>query len=169
MCTIRSPVFFVLRFFLSPHESWPCQEHGQVSWRGKNFAGSGTKIKARITSILSENGRNVPLGHPFVLTSHKMCRHTKITLGEFDTSGLGLERSKPGGKSRLGFFRWGPADNSRAGHNGHNDMTSIRETSPLLDSENKTIFTGMIEIDSVPSPKSKVWLALIEAAKRALQ
>ncbi len=92
-------------------------------------------------------------------------QHMSTLLGELDASGLGLERSKPGGKFAPWIFRWMPVDNSES---CDKDTASRGETSPLLESHNKTIFTGMIEIGIDDDPKRKIWLDLIKAAKRSL-
>lgn len=49
-------------------------------------------------------------------------QHMSTLLGELDASGLGLERSKPGGKFAPWIFRWAPVDNSGS---GQKDTTSL--------------------------------------------
>ena len=92
-------------------------------------------------------------------------QHLRTLLTELAQSDLRLERWKDHGHFAPWIFRFNPVGNSDSGDNG---LASRDAKSPLLDSEHKTVFAGYIEVEGDDPAQPSVWLALIDAAKRAL-
>ncbi|NBZ89216.1 hypothetical protein [Stagnihabitans tardus] len=92
-------------------------------------------------------------------------QHLRTLLTELAQSDLRLERWKDHGHFAPWIFRFNPVDNSDTGDDG---LTSRDAKSPLLESHHKTVFAGFIEIDGECPSQPAAWLALIDAAKRAL-
>ena len=92
-------------------------------------------------------------------------QHLSTLLAELDASTIGLTRKKLEGKYAPWIFRWLPVDK---GDGGSNDSASQDETSPLIESLNKTVFTGRIEIGDNSTPLTKAWKIIIDTAKRLL-
>lgn len=92
-------------------------------------------------------------------------QYLSLLLAELDDSNLGLERKKLGNKFSPWTFRWLPVDKSDGGGNGSSRQ---HDRSPLIESLNKTIFTGRIEIGDNSDRQRSPWLKLIDAAKGVL-
>lgn len=92
-------------------------------------------------------------------------QHLGTLLTELVQSDLRLQRWKDRGHFAPWIFRFNPVDNSDPGDDG---LTSRDAKSPLLDSKHKTVFAGYIEIEGEGPAQPSPWLALIDAAKRAL-
>lgn len=92
-------------------------------------------------------------------------QHLGTLLTELAQSDLRLQRWKDRGHFAPWIFRFNPVDNSDPGDDG---LTSRDAKSPLLDSKHKTVFAGYIEIEGEGTAQPSAWLALIDAAKRAL-
>ncbi|WP_238367824.1 hypothetical protein [Mesobacterium pallidum] len=91
-------------------------------------------------------------------------QHLTTLLAELAASELRVERWKPNGKFAPWLFRFGCVADESPQH-----LTSTGgDTSLYRDSNNKTIFSGKIEIAPGSNVHRTTWAALIKAAKAAL-
>ena len=92
-------------------------------------------------------------------------QYLSVLLNELETSELQLERAKPNGKFAPWIFRFSAFDEESETH----DLVSGEgDTSLSRDNNNKTIFSGKIEIAPGSNVHRTTWAALIKAAKAAL-
>lgn len=92
-------------------------------------------------------------------------QHLSTLLAELDASTIGLTRRKLEGKYAPWLFRWLPVDKKDG---GPSDSASQGETSLLIESLNKTVFTGRIDIGDNSTPLTKARKILIDTAKLVL-
>ena len=92
-------------------------------------------------------------------------QHLTALLAELAASTVELVRWKPNGKFAPWLFRFGEAEVKAMSP----DVVSARGDKSLsIDSENKTIFAGRIEIDTASNVYRTPWADLIKAAKTSL-
>ena len=92
-------------------------------------------------------------------------QYLSVLLSELETSELQLERAKPNGKFAPWIFRFSAFDEESETH----DLVSGEgDTSLSRDNNNKTIFSGLIEITESSNVFQTSWAELIKAAKAAL-
>lgn len=91
-------------------------------------------------------------------------QYLSVLLAELAHSPLCLERQKPHGKYAPWLFRFGAV-----GGDGPQDLASSQgDTSLSIEEENKTIFSGRIDIGASANVYQTRWAALIKAAKACL-
>lgn len=91
-------------------------------------------------------------------------QHLTTLLAELARSGLCLERWKPNGKFAPWLFRFGCVSEDQSQHLA----STGSDTSLSRESNNKTIFSGTIEITPGSNVHHTTWAALIKVAKTAL-
>lgn len=92
-------------------------------------------------------------------------QYLSVLLAELANSPLRLERQKPHGKYAPWLFRFGAV----GGDVSQGLASSDGDTSLFIEEENKTIFSGRIEIGNVAGNVYQTrWAALIKAAKAGL-
>ena len=92
-------------------------------------------------------------------------QYLSVLLSELETSELQLERAKPNGKFAPWIFRFSAFDEESETH----DLVSGEgDTSLSRDNNNKTIFSGLIEITASSNVFQTSWAELIKAAKATL-
>ncbi|MBT9247716.1 hypothetical protein KM031_20100 (plasmid) [Gemmobacter fulvus] len=92
-------------------------------------------------------------------------QHLTALLSELAQSGLRLTRWKPNGKFAPWLFRFsGPEDDPIS----PDAVSATGDTSLSMESKNKTIFAGRIEIDAHANVYDTTWAELIRAAKTSL-
>jgi len=92
-------------------------------------------------------------------------QYLSVLLSELETSELQLERAKPNGKFAPWIFRFSAFDEESETH----DLVSGEgDTSLSRDNNNKTIFSGLIEITESSNVFQTSWAELIKAAKATL-
>ena len=92
-------------------------------------------------------------------------QYLTVLLNELEASQLQLERAKPNGKFAPWIFRFSAFDEERETH----DLVSGEgDTSLSRDNNNKTIFSGLIDITANSNVFQTSWAELIKAAKATL-
>ena len=92
-------------------------------------------------------------------------QYLTVLLSELEASDLELVRQKPNGKFAPWLFRFSAFDEEEETH----DLVSGEgDTSLSRDNNNKTIFSGLIEITANSNVFQTCWANLIKAAKTAL-
>jgi hypothetical protein len=92
-------------------------------------------------------------------------QYLTVLLGELEASELNLERQKPNGKFAPWLFRFAAFDQG----NGPNaDASGGGDTSLSKEDSNKTIFSGLINMNEAANVFRTRWAELIKAAKAAL-
>ncbi len=92
-------------------------------------------------------------------------QHLTALLAELAASTIELVRWKPNGKFAPWLFRFGEAKDKAM---PPDVVSATGDTSLSRDSENKTIFTGRIEIDAPRNVYQTPWAEMIKAAKTSL-
>ena len=92
-------------------------------------------------------------------------QYLAVLLNELEASELQLERAKPNGKFAPWIFRFSAFDEESETH----DLVSGEgDTSLSRDNNNKTIFSGLIDITASSNVFQTSWAELIKAAKATL-
>jgi hypothetical protein len=92
-------------------------------------------------------------------------QYLTVLLNELQASELQLERAKPNGKFAPWIFRFSAFDEQSENH----DLVSGEDdTSLSRDNNNKTIFSGLIDITASSNVFQTGWAELIKAAKATL-
>lgn len=91
-------------------------------------------------------------------------QYLSTLLGELEASPLKLMRWKPNGKFAPWLFRFGAFEGGAEAAEG----SAAGDTSPSIETQNKTIFSGQITIDESSNVFRTRWAELIKAAKTAL-
>lgn len=91
-------------------------------------------------------------------------QHLSTLLGELEGSPLKLVRWKPNGKFAPWLFRF----EAFGGDEEAADGSTLGDTSPSIETQNKTIFSGQITIEESSNVFQTRWAELIKAAKAAL-
>lgn len=92
-------------------------------------------------------------------------QHLTVLLTELAGSALALVRWKPNGKFAPWLFRFGVTE---ADTPSHDVVSATADTSLSMESKNKTIFSGRIEINAQANVYHTPWAELIRAAKSSL-
>ena len=92
-------------------------------------------------------------------------QYLTVLLSELEVSELRLERAKPNGKFAPWIFRFSAFDEESE---THDFVSGEGDTSLSRESNNKTIFSGLIDITASSTVFQTSWAELIKAAKTAL-